>query len=56
MPLLIAQAALDYLIGASFAFVAYGMCGHGTGKMIELFGTENVQDSLPGVYNGWGSR
>ena len=40
LPHLIAQAANEYLIGANFAFAAYAVLGHGTGKMIELFGTE----------------
>jgi hypothetical protein len=56
MPITIGQAALDYMIGASFAFVAYGMCGHGTGKMIEIFGTEKQKELyLSKLYSGeWG--
>ncbi|ETR72243.1 MAG: acyl-CoA dehydrogenase domain-containing protein [Candidatus Magnetoglobus multicellularis str. Araruama] len=56
MPITIGQAALDYMIGASFAFVAYGMCGHGTGKMIEIFGTDKQKNLyLSKLYSGeWG--
>ena len=56
LPFLIAQAANEYLIGASFAFAAYAVLGHGTGKMIELFGTEKQKEMfLKNLYTGvWG--
>ena len=56
LPHLIAQAANEYLIGANFAFAAYAVLGHGTGKMIELFGTEKQKEIfLSNLYNGkWG--
>lgn len=56
LPHLIAQAANEYLIGANFAFAAYAVLGHGTGKMIELFGTEKQKEMfLNNLYNGrWG--
>ena len=55
-PLTVGQAALEYLIGANFAFAAYAFAGHGTGKMIEIFGTEEQKELYLGkVYSGeWG--
>ncbi len=55
-PITIGQAALDYLIGSSFAFIAYGMAGHGTGKMIEIFGTPKQKELYLGkLYSAeWG--
>ncbi len=38
LPQIIAQAAREYLHGANFSFAAFGILGHGTGKMIEVFG------------------
>lgn len=40
LPYLISHAAGEYLIGTNFAFSSYSMLGHGTGKMIELYGTD----------------
>jgi hypothetical protein len=40
----VGQAALDWMIGASFAFIAYGLAGHGTAKMIEIFGTPKQKE------------
>jgi alkylation response protein AidB-like acyl-CoA dehydrogenase len=56
LPHVIAQAASEYLVGASFAFTAYGTLGHGTGKMVELFGTEEQKKLfLKNLYTGhWG--
>ncbi|MBW1988964.1 MAG: acyl-CoA dehydrogenase, partial [Deltaproteobacteria bacterium] len=50
------QAALEYLIGASFSFSAYALAGHGTAKMIELFGTDKQKELyLSKLYSGeWG--
>ena len=55
-PLTIGQAGLEYLIGANFAFTAYGFAGHGTGKMIEIFGTDKQKEIYLGkLYSGeWG--
>jgi alkylation response protein AidB-like acyl-CoA dehydrogenase len=53
LPILIAQAAREYLIGANFAFAAYAVLGHGTGKMIELYGTdEQKKIFLKNLYTG----
>ncbi len=56
LPVLIAQAANEYLIGANFAFAAYAVLGHGTGKMIEIFGTDQQKKMfLENLYTGrWG--
>jgi len=56
LPHIVAQAAYEYLIGANFAFTTYGTLGHGAGKMIELFGTEQQKDLyLKKLYGGeWG--
>ncbi|MEW5736203.1 MAG: acyl-CoA dehydrogenase [Thermodesulfobacteriota bacterium] len=52
-PATVAQAALEYIIGASFAFAAYGLAGHGTAKMIELFGTPKQKELfLKKLYSG----
>jgi hypothetical protein len=40
LPHLINVAAREYLVGANFAFSSYTALGHGTGKMIEVFGSE----------------
>ncbi|MBI9077100.1 MAG: acyl-CoA dehydrogenase [Desulfatibacillum sp.] len=40
LPHLVATAATEYLVGPNFAFAGYPGMGHGTGKMIELYGTE----------------
>jgi len=44
LPNLIATAAGEYLTGSNFAFASYSMIGHGTGKMIELYGTQKQKD------------
>ncbi|MBI9085863.1 MAG: acyl-CoA dehydrogenase [Desulfobacterales bacterium] len=56
LPHVIAQAASEYLVGASFAFTAYGTLGHGAGKMVEIFGTEEQKKLfLKNLYTGhWG--
>ena len=56
LPNVVASAALEYLVGANFSFTAYGLMGHGTGKMIELFGTDNLKNLfLKKLYTGvWG--
>ncbi len=40
IPHMINQAAMEYIMGADFAFSAFGMLCHGAGRMIEVFGTE----------------
>jgi alkylation response protein AidB-like acyl-CoA dehydrogenase len=40
LPHIVARAANEYLIGANYAMVIYALEGHGTAKMIDLFGTE----------------
>ena len=56
LPHTIAAAASEYLVGANFAFTAYGTLGHGSGKMVELFGTpEQKALFLKKLYTGrWG--
>ncbi|MFO7838473.1 MAG: acyl-CoA dehydrogenase [Desulfosalsimonadaceae bacterium] len=56
LPFLIAQAASEYLVGGNFAFAAYAVLGHGTGKMVEIFGTGKQKAMfLENLYSGkWG--
>mgnify|MGYP000675235523 CR=1 FL=1 len=56
LPVNIAQAVAEYLYGANYGLTNYGMMGHGTGKMIELFGTESQKELfLKKLYTGqWG--
>jgi len=56
LPTMIQTAALEYLWGANYCLVNYGTMGHGTGKMIELFGTQEQKDLyLKKLYTGkWG--
>jgi hypothetical protein len=52
-PHVVAQAGLEYIIGASFAFAAYGLASHGTAKMIEIFGTPKQKELyLKKLYSG----
>lgn len=44
LPNLINTAALEYIWGANYCLANYGCMGHGTGKMIELFGTVTQKD------------
>lgn len=55
-PWIIRQAAFEYIIGANFAIAGFGNLGHGTAKMIELFGTPKQKALfLQKVYSGqWG--
>ena len=39
LPHILNTAVFEYLWGANYCLVNYGTMGHGTGKMIELFGT-----------------
>jgi alkylation response protein AidB-like acyl-CoA dehydrogenase len=56
LPVNIAQAVGEYLYGASYCLVNYAGMGHGTGKMIELYGTQLQKDMfLKKLYTGqWG--
>ncbi len=40
LPHLFARAASEFLVGANWSLVTYPFTGHGTGKMIELYGSE----------------
>lgn len=44
LPHTIATAAQEYLSGTNFSFASYSMMGHGTGKMIELYGTQEQKN------------
>ena len=56
LPHMVMRAASEYFIGANYAMVTYAMEGHGTGKMIELFGTQKQKDLfVEKLYTGqWG--
>lgn len=55
-PHVIAQAVLDYHLGANYPFVLYGISGVGAGEMIEQFGTQDQKRMfLKNLYTGrWG--
>jgi hypothetical protein len=56
LPVNIAQAANEYLYGGNWAIANYAGMGHGTGKMIEIFGTaEQKEMFLKNLYTAkWG--
>ena len=56
LPVIIRQAAFEYIVGANFAIAGFGNLGHGAAKMIELFGTPKQKELfLKKVYSGeWG--
>ena len=56
LPMVIKQAAYEYILGSNFAFIALGNLCHGTAKMIELYGSpEQKALFLHKVYSGeWG--
>ena len=56
LPHIIALAASEYLVGANFSLTAYGTLGHGTGKIIDLFGTKKQKKLfVKNLFNGrWG--
>ena len=56
LPHMVMRAAYEYFYGANWAMVTYALEGHGTGKMIELFGTDKQKDLfLKKLYTGqWG--
>jgi len=56
LPANIALAVGEYLYGSNWALTNYGGMGHGTGKMIEIFGTEQQKEMfLEKLYTAeWG--
>jgi hypothetical protein len=56
LPQITRQAAFEFIVGANFAFAAFGNLGHGAAKMIELFGTpKQKQLFMEKMYSGqWG--
>ncbi len=56
LPHNIFQAVSEYLIGSNWALANYVTMGHGTGKMIEIFGTQAQKDVfLKNLYTAkWG--
>lgn len=44
LPFQIAIAIMDYVVGANYALSSYTHMGHGTGKMIELYGTQMLKE------------
>ncbi|MBU3917970.1 acyl-CoA dehydrogenase [bacterium] len=55
LPNVVSKAAIEYLF-ANYCMVNYVMMGHGTGKMVELFGTDQQKELfLRKLYKGeWG--
>jgi alkylation response protein AidB-like acyl-CoA dehydrogenase len=56
LPTIVAQAVGEYLYGGNWAVMNYGGMGHGTGKMVEIFGTpEQKELFLKKLYTAqWG--
>ena len=56
LPFQIAIAIMDYVVGANYALTGYTHMGHGTGKMIEIYGTDQLKDLfLENLYTAlWG--
>ena len=56
LPSNISQAVGEYLFGGNWAVMNYAGMGHGTGKMIEIFGTQKQKDMfLKKLYTAeWG--
>jgi len=57
LPLVLAEAASEYLVGANTAFCFYGLIGHAAGELIEIFGTEDQKKLLlekmyTGIWSG----
>ncbi len=56
LPHIISMAVAEYIVGGNYPLANYARMGHGSGKMVELFGTE-LQKSmfLKKLYTGhWG--
>jgi alkylation response protein AidB-like acyl-CoA dehydrogenase len=58
LPNMINIASLEYIWGANYCLANYATMGHGTGKMIELFGTPAQKDLfVKKLYTGeWGGN
>jgi alkylation response protein AidB-like acyl-CoA dehydrogenase len=56
LPHIIDLAASEFIVGGNYALMNYARMGHGTGKMVELFGTEEQKNLfLEKLYTGvWG--
>ncbi len=56
LPQMISLATQEYITGADFSFSVFGYINHGSGKMIELYGTEQQKDLfLKKMWTGqWG--
>jgi len=57
LPLVLTEAASEYLVGANSAFCLYGFVGHAAGELIEHFGTEEqkklfLKKMYTGVWSG----
>ncbi|HSQ86763.1 MAG TPA: acyl-CoA dehydrogenase family protein, partial [Desulfobacterales bacterium] len=53
MPTIVALAANDYFVGANYAFMMYPGLTHGTGKLINAFGTDKQKELfLKKMYTG----
>lgn len=55
LPHVVSRAVIEYLF-ANYCLTNYGFMGHGTGKMVELYGTDNLKELfLKKLYTGeWG--
>ena len=56
LPVNISMAVAEYIVGGNYCLSNYARMGHGTGKMVELFGTEKQKELfLKKLYTGvWG--
>jgi alkylation response protein AidB-like acyl-CoA dehydrogenase len=56
LPILVAQAAAEYVAGADFSFSFFGFAARGAAKVIEIFGTEEQKQLyMRRMYTGdWG--
>jgi len=56
LPVNISMAVAEYIVGGNYCLSNYARMGHGTGKMVELFGTQAQKDLfLKKLYTGvWG--
>ncbi len=56
LPYQISFAVMDYVVAANYALSGYTHMGHGTGKMIELYGTDQLKNLfLENLYTAkWG--
>jgi hypothetical protein len=56
LPVNISMAVAEYIVGGNYCLSNYARMGHGTGKMVELFGTKEQKDLfLKKLYTGvWG--